>query len=336
MKKKHINKQARNTIHKESLESILQELKENPFQKFSMVFALTTVIPLLTFFYLLVGRLFTFDILLGNIGVVVFISIVISLFGFYVGYNMIRNILERILFYAAETKHSDQLKSTFVATVSHEFKNPLAVIGLNIFNMLKGLLGKINEQQRNILILCQNTIGRMNRLINDLLDLHKIEAGMFEMKRRLCSLTKILESQIKELDVMFKEKSIKLNKEVLPKDLSIWADEDKIIQVVNNLMSNAIKHTPEGGTVILKAFPAGGVVRLELMDSGSGVPIAKLQKIFDKFERANSSKEGTGLGLAITKDIVELHKGRIWVESDPGKGSKFIIVLPRDLRRVKR
>lgn len=326
-----------NRIIDQGLKLVLQELKEDPYRKFNVAFSLMSLIPFLVFFYLLVVRFFTFNILVGDIGVMLFISILLSLCGFSLGYNIIRNILNRIIFYAVQAKHSDQLKSTFVATVSHELKNPLSVIKTNLFNMLEGVVGQINEEQKKILVTCHNVLDRMAHLINDLLDLHKIEAGMIEIKRRLCNFVEILERQIKEFEIMLNTKRIKLIKEILrPQDLSIWADEDKVMQIINNLLSNAIKYSPEGSAITLKIHPQDEFVRLECIDTGPGIPPDKLNKLFNKFERLDITKEGTGLGLAITKDIVEMHKGKIWVESQPGKGSKFIVVLPRDLRKTKR
>ena len=318
------------------LDLVLQELKENPYRKFRLAFYLMSIIPFLVFLYLLVARFFTIKILIGDIGLIMFISIFISLCGFYVGYSIIKNILNKVIVYASEAKHSDQLKSTFVASVSHELKNPLSAIKTNLFNMLTGLLGNINEEQKKVLELCQNVIERMAYLINDLLDLHKIEAGMIETKRVLCNFIEILEKQIKELEAMFNKKYIKLVKEIQGDDLLFWADDEKITRVINNLLSNAIKYTPEGGSVILKIYPAGGFLKLECVNTGSVIPPDKINKLFNKFERLDSTKEGTGLGLAITKDIVEMHKGKIWAESQSGEGTKFVIVLPRDLRTKKR
>lgn len=318
------------------LNVVLQELEENPYRKFKIAFSLMSIIPFLVFFYLLVSRLFTMEILASDIGIVLFIAIFISLCGFFVGYSVIKNILNKIVLYAVQAKHSDQLKSTFVASVSHELKNPLSAIKTNLFNVMQGLVGSVNEEQKRILQLCDNIIERMKYLVNDLLDLHKIEAGMVDIKRKLCNLLEVLEKQIKEFEIMLNKKRIKFIKEILDKDLSVWADEDKITLVVNNLLSNAIKYTPEGGNVTLKICPADGLVRLEFINSGEHIPPDKLEKIFDKFERLDYTKEGTGLGLAITKDIVELHKGKIWAENVPEQGNKFVVVLPCDLRRIRR
>jgi two-component system sensor histidine kinase VicK len=159
---------------------------------------------------------------------------------------------------------------------------------------------------------------------------------MVDVRRRLCNLKEISEKQIKEFEVLLKNKNIRLNEESLGKDLFVWADEDKLTQVINNLLSNAIKFTPEGGAVTLRIYPAEKFVRIECIDTGPGISLDKLDKLFNKFERLDATKEGTGLGLTITKDIVEMHKGKIWAESKLGEGSKFIVILPCDLRRISR
>lgn len=311
---------------------VMQELKENPYKKLNIAFSLMVIVPFLVFFYLLTSRLFTMDILIGNIGFILIASLFISLCGFYIAYNVLKNIFNRILSYAAQAKHSDQLKSTFVATVSHELKNPLASIKINIYNIFEGFIGQVNEEQKEVLGLCQSTIERMTRLVNGLLDLHKIEAGVADVKRDRLNLAEISEMRIKELQTLADKKNIKIIKEFLDESLSVWGDEDKLSQAIINLLSNGIKFTPENGTVILKIYSDDKFAKIECMDTGLGIPADKIGMLFNKFERLNATKEGTGLGLAITKDIVEMHKGKVLVESQVGKGSKFTIVLPRDLR----
>lgn len=314
---------------------VIQELKENPYRKFKSAFYLMSIIPFLVFLYILAVRFFTLNILFGDIGIIMLISILISLGGFFIGYSIIKKILSHVIFYAAQAKHSDQLKSSFVANVSHELKNPLLTIKISLSNIREGIAGQISDDQKRIIELCYGILDRMGRLINDLLDLHKIEAGMLDIKRTLCDFTKILDNQISEFEAMINKKRIKFEK-IVSKNMNFWGDEDKISQVVNNLLSNAVKYTPEGGSVALKIDYLDGFVRFECSDTGSGIPVDKIDKIFNKFERLNITKEGTGLGLAISKDIVEMHKGRIWAENIPEGGSKFIVVLPADLRKSKR
>ncbi len=315
--------------------AVLQELKESPYRKFNIAFSLMTIIPFLTFFYILIN-ISSLDALAGQTGGILLICLVIAVCGFSIGYVVINSILKRLLFYAASLKKSDQLKSSLVASVSHELKNPITIIKTNLGLIADGLVGQVNEAQKKIVDLCMKVTDRMTRLINDLLDLHKIEAGKVEMKRELCDLSKLLESQVSEFTPLISKKGIKLVTELLDTNLNIWADGDKIMQVINNLLSNAIKNTPDGQPLTLRAYPVERFIRFEVADKGPGIPPDKLEKIFDKFERLDASREGTGLGLSITKDIVELHKGRVWAESLLGNGSTFVVVLPRDLRRTAR
>ncbi len=315
------------------LNLVLQELKENPYKKFNIAFALMSVIPFLVFVYILAARLFTFDIFRGDIGAIVFISMMVSLLGLSAGYGILKNVMSRIIYYAAKAKNSDQTKSEFVASVSHELKNPLTVIKMNLSNLKDGLFGDINEKQKNIVELSEDVIARMAHLINDLLDLHKMESGFVEMRRRLCNIPEIMERQIKELRQLADKKSIKLTEDVSGTDLFIWADEDKLSRVINNLLNNAIKYTPETGFVKVRTSRADGFIRMEVEDTAPTISPDNREKIFDKFKRLENKAEGTGLGLAIAKDIVELHKGKIWAEpSGSEKGNRFVVILPSDLR----
>ncbi len=315
---------------------VFQELKENPYKKFHIAFSLMVIIPFLVFLYLLVNRFFSFSILTGNTGLVIFLTFLISICGFYMGYNILRNIFNKIILYAAQAKHSDQLKSTFVATVSHELKNPISSIKVNLHNVISGFVGEINNSQKEVISLCQGTVERMNLLVNDLLDLHKIEAGIVDTNRQLCNLIEIAERQVKEVEALARSKHIKLSVEFLDRGLSVWGYEDKLARVLNNLLSNAIKFTPDGGAVALRLYAEEDFTKIECQDTGPGIPNEGIDKLFNKFERLHAGKEGTGLGLAITKDIVELHKGKIWVDSQLGIGSKFMVALPGDLRKAIR
>ena len=309
---------------------VLQELKENPFQRFELAFALMSIIPFLVFLYLLASRLFTVEVFTGDVGLVMFISITLSLCGFLLGYNMIRRSLNKIVYYAVKAKHSDQMKSKFVATVSHDLRNPLFVLEANVDDLNSGAFGQVSNDQKNILGICREVCQRMSSLVNNLLDIYKIEAGMVKLNKKESDLSKIIDEQLKELEVMRERKKIKLTTDISKeKGLVAIFDEDKIMQVVNNILSNAMKFSPENGKVDVKAFNTDGFVRFECMDSGESIPPDKLVKIFDKFERLDTDKKGSGLGLAIAKDIVELHKGKIWAESLKGKGNRFIFVLPR-------
>jgi len=244
----------------------------------------------------------------------------------------LKGVVRKIIPYIARSKHGDEVKTEFPAAVSHELKNPLAVIKMNLSNIKDGLLGPVNEKQKKAISLSQEIIDRMIRLINDILDLHKIESGSIDITRKLCSIPDMIEKQTKEFEVLANDKKIKITKDVHGTELFVWGDEGKIVQVINNLLGNAIKYTPEMGFVKLNTYGLDEFIRMEVEDTAPSIPEDKISRIFNKFERLDDNIEGTGLGLAIAKDIVELHKGKIWAESQPERGNKFVVVLPRDLR----
>jgi len=227
----------------------------------------------------------------------------------------------------------DKLKSQFVANVSHEFKNPLFVVSESLSIILDGLMGKINTEQEKILKVGKNNVDRLLRLVTDMLDLSKIEAGKMEMRRERFDMAKLVEDVLTNYEGEILKKEIVLKKNISRRANLIWADKDRMSEVIINLLSNAVKYTPSKGNVDVKFEWTKEEGRFEISDTGSGIREQDLGKIFNKFERISDEKqEGTGLGLSITKDIVELHKGKIWAESEIGKGSKFIFVLPKDLR----
>ena len=307
---------------------VMQEMEEDPFHKFNIAFALMSVIPFLVSLYILVTRLFSFDILVGDVGVILIISIFVSLCGLFIGYGIISNILKKVIDNAAIAKQCSASKSSFVATVSHELRNPIFVLSANMEGLLEGMYGNLDEKQTETIKMCKGVVDRMGILVANLLDLYKIEAGLVKLKKEQYDIRELTETQLNELEILAKKKNIKLEKNYPAMTFPVWVDKDKIIQVINNILSNAIKYTPDDGTVTTSIFQTGDFVRIKIEDTGPGIPGDMLQKVFDKFERIDESKQGMGLGLAISKDIIELHGGRIWAEMKPEKGMKFVVVLP--------
>ncbi len=227
-------------------------------------------------------------------------------------------------------KDMDARKSAFVANVSHEFKNPLATIKGSLALILDGLGGDVSANQREMLEIAKKNIDRLIRLVTDLLDLSKIEAGKMKLKKEKIILGPLVDEVVSGNSKEISDKRLTFKK-YIPDDIGLlWADKDKFTQVVINLVGNAIKYTPDGGKVTIKLARAGRNIRFEISNTGPGIARDDIGKLFDKFERITAEKqEGTGLGLSISKDIIELHKGKIWAESEPGKGAKFIFIMPK-------
>jgi len=228
-------------------------------------------------------------------------------------------------------------KSAFVANVSHELKSPLTIINGSIDLVRDGVTGSINQDQKEMLDTAKNSTERLIRMVTDLLDVSKIEAGKMDIKREKFDMAELVDEVLVTYEKEISNNGIVL-KAHIPKDIgSVWGDRDRLSEVIINLLNNAIKYTSKGGDISVELKGSGDEISVAISDTGPGISKDNLWKIFDKFERiAVGKQEGTGLGLAIAKDIVELHEGKIWVESALGKGSKFIFTVPRDLRRQER
>ncbi len=229
-----------------------------------------------------------------------------------------------------ELETASQHKSDFLASMSHELRTPLnAIIGFSQV-LREGMVGEVNEKQREYLEDILSSGNHLLSLINDVLDLSKVEAGQVELDVAPFSLQESLESGV----VMVRERATKDGVRVTlePTDVGLVSgDERRVRQVIFNLLSNAVKFTPEGGRVDVRALRVNGEVRVSVADTGPGIAPDDLERIFEEFQQTESGleqREGTGLGLALSKRLVELHGGRIWVDSENGEGSTFVFTLP--------
>jgi signal transduction histidine kinase len=234
-----------------------------------------------------------------------------------------------------ELRKVDQIKSEFVSVASHELRTPLAAIKNSVQLILQGKTGEINEHQRKFLSMADRNITRLTNILNDLLNLSKIESGKIVMTFEEMSLKVPAELVLSSLQPQAQVKSIQFVMD-FPEDLpTVSGDREKLEQVLTNLVGNAIKFTPEGGTISVSGRVSdgdGNMVAISVKDTGIGIPEDQLTKIFEKFHQVEGSLHrsvtGTGLGLAITRGLVEAHQGTIWAESELGKGSTFTFTLP--------
>ena len=230
-------------------------------------------------------------------------------------------------------KEIDQMKSDFISLVSHELRTPLtSIIGFVSF-ILDGKAGAINDRQRNSLARVQRQSKRLAALINDLLDISRIESGRIQMEQEPISLLEIVTQRIEEIRPQADEKSIRLDLTAPESVPTIFGDEARMGQVFTNLIGNAIKFTPNNGEVSIKVRVDGSLLHVEVIDTGPGIPAEERQKVFDKFYQLSDistrQQGGSGLGLSITKSIVEAHGGKLWIDDgNQGKGSNFQFVLP--------
>ena len=213
-------------------------------------------------------------------------------------------------------------------TVSHDLRSPLtSVIG---YSELVERVGPLNDTQREFIARIQDSIQHITSLINDLLDLGSIEAGM-DTHREFVQVEGILRYTINMLDGQIKSKQLTVHTEIAPALPALRANPIRLRQVLDNVVGNAIKYSYVDGEIQIQIHAEQNQVILQVTDHGPGIPATDQPRIFDKFYRASnisSDVEGSGLGLAIVKNIVENHQGRIWVESAVAKGSSFFVVLP--------
>jgi NtrC-family two-component system sensor histidine kinase KinB len=223
----------------------------------------------------------------------------------------------------------DRFKSEFIATASHELRTPLTSVQMGIHLLIEEAAGELNDKQREILYVCREDCERLERLMRDLLDLSKIEAGEHAPVLTQVGAGDLVRKAVESLrsQVEAKELSLKLD---LPANLpAVLADRTQIERVIANLVNNAIHHTPRGGEISIGAARREGHVAFTVADTGRGIPLEYLPRIFEKFVQVpNASSGGAGLGLAISKSIVEGHGGQIVVQSELNRGAAFTFTLP--------
>jgi len=226
-------------------------------------------------------------------------------------------------------KELDEMKSDFVSTVSHDLRLPLSIIE-GYIDLLKEA-GPLNAQQRQFVGRIKVATANMNQLITDLLDLGKIEAGL-EMEMKPCNLEDTIDLVVAGLQGWAERKGIELRVELTENVPTVQGNSTRLCQVLTNLVDNALKYTPSGGTVTIRVVVENTSVTVCVKDTGIGISPDHLPHVFEKFYRVETEEArdvfGTGLGLAITKSIIEVHDGRIWAESEPGTGSTFSFTLP--------
>jgi signal transduction histidine kinase/HAMP domain-containing protein len=232
-------------------------------------------------------------------------------------------------------KELDRLKSGFVSNVSHELRTPLTAIESLADNLLDGVTGPLTAKQSSYMIGIKESTERLERLINDLLDLSVIEAGKSGLKPTSFSMTSLLHEVTDTLKPMAEEKQISLEIASTNGRSWAWADRDKVTQVLTNLIGNAVKFTPNRGKVTMTVSPAHDAwLQISIADTGPGIPPDEANKIFDEFYQMSrpgrEKSKGVGLGLAISKKLVEMHGGKIAVESVVGGGSNFSFTLPAE------
>jgi len=232
----------------------------------------------------------------------------------------------------------DRLKSEFVATVSHELRTPMTSIRGYVDVLLMGAAGAMNENQAHFLKIVKGNTERLNILVNDLLDISRLESGRVTLSPQALDMREVAEDVIADVLRRSQEenKPVALSLDAPKKLPLVFGDAERVRQILSNLVDNAYNYTPENGTITvqLQSLNGGHEVQVDVKDNGVGIALGDQARVFERFYRGEHplvlATPGTGLGLSIVKELVEMHKGRIWVQSPgaPGEGSVFSFTLP--------
>jgi signal transduction histidine kinase len=242
------------------------------------------------------------------------------------------NITEIVVVFQNVThlKELEKIRTDFIATISHEFKTPLTSIVLGTDMLMNEGMGLLNDEQAQFVNAIREDSDRLTKLVNDLLELTRIESGKAVYKFQNYSLVDIIECAVKPFYHFAEKNSIRLNYQYEDNMPLVAVDFEKIIWVLNNLISNALKYTYEGDEISINAAVKAGKVFVTVRDTGTGIPEEYLEKIFEKFVQVQDGDfelRGTGLGLAVVKEIIKAHDGEIWCESKLEAGSSFTFTL---------
>ena len=226
----------------------------------------------------------------------------------------------------------ERMKADFFSSMSHELRTPLTSIKEGTGLLLDGVGGDTTDKQRKLLAILAEESNRLIGVVNSLLDLSKMEAGMLNYQFETVNLDPLIRRAVAEIAPLVEAKQIVVETTIDGPLPQAKLDPERMLQVMRNLIGNAVKFTPKGGQVTVTASPVDGKLQVSVQDSGPGIPAENLTTIFEKFQQGNHkgahTRPGTGLGLAIAKNIITSHGGEIWAESQLGQGSKFFFVLP--------
>jgi len=254
-----------------------------------------------------------------------------------------RHLLLCYLHDISELKQAERMRTEFVAMVSHDLRAPLAAIREAISLLADTAAGRLDDKQRRFLSIAQEEMDRLNRMIDNLIEVSRMEAGKLELNLKAVDLNDIINISLESLALLITKKNLKVVRRIPPRLPPVAGDPDRLLRVFNNLLDNAIKYSPESGTIQIEidfVDPEAPVLselgilantsylKVTITDQGPGIPAEFLDRIFGKFERVEPHGSGIGLGLAIVRSIVELHHGKIWVRSTIGEGASFSFILP--------
>ena len=229
---------------------------------------------------------------------------------------------------ATQEGEIDEMKNDFISVASHEMRTPMTSIKGSLELLLGGYAGELPAEATELLGISLTAVDRLVRLINDLLDIAKIESGKMELHLDKHDVGDIVRRSMRSLRALAETHRVSIQLDQATPLPSVLADRDRLDQIVTNLLSNALKYSPADSVVHVRVGQFGDTIRVTVTDEGPGIPVDQLERVFDRFMQLQGAKKGTGLGLTICRALIEQHKGSIWVDSEPGHGASFNFDLP--------
>jgi len=317
MKSPQIKSQDVLDLHKQKTDAVVRQ--------FQAAMALMSIIPLLAFVYL-IGRSTGFHIFSQSQGILVLGIIGVSLGGMLLARVMVQKVVRDLARANEDLHRANELKTAFVRNVAHEATTPLATARGNLDAVYKQLYGPVLPEVKHPILISLRQIDRLLRMVAGLLDISKIERGVFPMKLGRADLTQLL---VEAVESALPPERVRVGSDGSPRPIE-EADRDRLVQVIVNFLTNAEKYGPPGAEIRAEIRDAEEFYELRVADRGDGVPDAIKEKVFDPFMRSTARDvAGVGLGLAISKHIITLHGGAIWIEDNPGGGSVFAFRVPK-------
>jgi signal transduction histidine kinase len=240
-------------------------------------------------------------------------------------------------------KQAERMRTDFIAMVSHDLRTPLAAIKEAMSLLSETAASRLEDRQRRYLTIAREEIDRLNRMIDNLVEVSRMDAGKVILRFDAVDLPELLSTAIESLSLLVSKRNLIIERNIPSRLPAILGDRDRLLRVFNNVLDNAIKYSPRGGTIRVDIgfvdpaapvlsekgmLPGTGYVQVTVADDGPGIPAEFLDRIFGKFERVDPHGPGIGLGLAIVRSIIEMHHGKVWAESNLGEGAKFSFILP--------
>lgn len=229
---------------------------------------------------------------------------------------------------ATQEGEIDEMKNDFISVASHEMRTPMTSIKGSLELLLGGYAGELPAEATELLGISLTAVDRLVRLINDLLDIAKIESGKMELHLDKHDVGDIVRRSMRSLRALAETHRVSIQLDQPNPLPPVLADRDRLDQIVTNLLSNALKYSPADSVVHVRVGQFGDTIRVTVTDEGPGIPVDQLERVFDRFMQLQGAKKGTGLGLTICRALIEQHKGSIWVDSEPGHGASFNFDLP--------